>query len=345
GSNWIVSKSDSTAIVPYINATTGNLRLTENTGNNAKAAPVPGSFPAAGNYISVEFQHFAFGGNGADGIAVTLSDYSVTAVPGAFGGSLGYAQKTGAACPTLPGTPCPGFAGGWIGVGIDEFGNYQNPTEGRIGGPGARVDSVGVRGSGSGVNGYNWIAGTNTLNPQIDNTGSATPAPGYYYQVIVDARNDPASTTVTVNRDTGGGYAQLINIPNVYTAANAQGFTQAPVPDNWQISFTGSTGGSTNVHEIGGLRICASTVAPPSGGTASGFNAIDEAYGTPPSGPAVQSFLNGHLYMKVMGIPFKLNVAALNNNQILTTYAAGGNKNVTVKLVDNSDGGCIIDST
>src|SRR5581483_6258848 len=110
------------------------------------------------------------------------------------------------------------------------------------------------------------------------------------------------------------------------TAANAQGFTQAPVPDNWQISFTGSTGGSTNVHEIGGLRICASTVAPP-------------------SGPAVQSFLNGHLYMKVMGIPFKLNVAALNNNQILTTHAAGGNKNVTVKLVDNSDGGCIIDST
>lgn len=344
GANWIVSKSDATAVVPYINATTGNLRLTENTGNNAKAATVPGIFPAAGNYISVEFQHFAYGGNGADGIAVTLSDYSVTAVPGAFGGSLGYAQKT----PPAVAANVPGFAGGWIGVGIDEFGNYQNPTEGRIGGPtpaGARVDSVGVRGSGSGVNGYNWIAGTNTLNPQIDNTASATPAPGYYYQVIVDARNDPASTTVTVNRDTGGGYAQLINIPNVYTAANAQGFTQAPVPDNWQISFTGSTGGSTNVHEIGGLRVCASTVAPPSGGTASGFNAIDESYGTPPSGPAVQSFLNGHLYMKVTGIPFKLNVAALNNNQILTTYAAGGNKNVTVKLVDNSDGGCIIDST
>jgi len=341
GANWIVSTSDTTGIVPYINGTSGLLRLTENTGNNAKAATVPGIFPAAGNYISVEFQHYAYGGSGADGIAVTLSDYAVTAVPGAFGGSLGYAQKT----PPAVATNVPGFAGGWIGVGIDEFGNYQNPTEGRIGGPGARVDSVGVRGSGSGVTGYNWMAGTTTLAPGIDNTGSATPAPGYYYQVIVDARNDPTSTSVTVNRDTGAGYTSLINVPDVYTAATAQGFTQSPVPTNWQISFTGSTGGSTNIHEIGGLRICAQTVAPPSGGTASGFNAIDEAYGTPPSGPAVQSFLNGHIYMKLVGVAFKLNVAALNNNQILTTYAAGGNKNVTVKLVDNSDGLCVLDST
>jgi len=338
GANWIVSTSDTTGIVPYINGTTGHLRLTENTGNNAKAATVPGIFPATGNYISVEFQHYAFSGSGADGIAVTLSDYSVPAVPGAFGGSLGYAQRN---------TPSAtaGFAGGWIGVALDEYGNYQNPTEGRVGGPGFRVDSVGVRGSGSGMSGYNWMAGTNTLVPGIDNAGSGTPAPGYYYQVIVDARNEPTSTSVTVNRDTGSGYTQLINIPDVYTAAAGQGFTQSPVPANWQISFTGSTGGSTNIHEIGGLRICAQTVAPPSGGTASGFNAIDEAYGTPPSGPAVQSFLNGHIYMKVVGNSFKLNVAALNNNQILTTYAASGNKPVTVKLVDNSDGACVLDST
>jgi MSHA biogenesis protein MshQ len=340
GANWIVSTSDSTGKVPSI-VNPGYLRLTNNTGDNAKAATVPGIFPAAGNYISVEFQDYAYSGSGADGIAVTLSDYAVTAVPGAFGGSLGYAQKT----PPAVTSNVPGFAGGWIGVGLDEFGNYQNPTEGRIGGPGVRVDSVGVRGSGSGVTGYNWMAGTTTLAPGIDNAGSATPAPGYYYQVIVDARNDPTSTSVAVNRDTGAGYTSLITIPNVYTAATAQGFTQAPVPINWQISFTGSTGGSTNVHEIGGLRICAQNVAPPSGGTASGFNAIDEAYGTPPSGPAVQSFLNGHIYMKVAGSPFKLNVAALNNNQILTTYAASSSKSVTVKLVDNTDGACVLDST
>lgn len=334
GSNWIVSTSDSTGIVPYINGTSGLLRLTENTGNNAKAATVPGIFPAAGNYISVEFQHYAYSGSGADGIAVTLSDYSVSAVPGAFGGSLGYAQKT----PPAVAANVPGFAGGWIGVGIDEFGNYQNPSEGRIGGPGARADSIGVRGSGSGVTGYNWIAGTATLAPGIDNTASATPAPGAYYQVIVDARNASNATPqtfVSVSRDTSGSgtaYTSLIASFDVF-AANP---SQAAVPSNWQISFTGSTGGSTNIHEIGGLRICAQSVAPPTGGTASGFSAIDEAYPAAPTIPAYQNFQTGHIYTKLQGTSFKLWVAALTGTGISSAYSAVSAKYAQVKLVDNS---------
>ncbi len=340
GANWIQSTSDSTGILPSI-VNPGYLRLTNNTGNNAKAVTVPGIFPAAGNYISVEFKQYAYNGSGADGIAVTLSDYSIPAVPGAYGGSLGYAQETGIH---------DGFAGGWLGVALDEYGNYQNTNEGRLGGPGFTVQSVGARGSGTGQTGYRWLGGTGTLSPKIDNNTSTSPSLGYYYQVVVDARNDPASTAISVNRDTTGtsaSYASLITIPNVYTAATAQGFTQAPVPTNWQISFTGSTGGSTNIHEIGGLRICASTVWPPTGGTASGFNAIDEAYGNASASPyvAVQNYLNGHIYMKVVGTPFKLNVAALANNQIQTAYVVSGSKSVTVNLVDNSDGACILDNT
>jgi MSHA biogenesis protein MshQ len=330
--NWIATFNDATGILPSI-VNSGYLRLTNNTGNNAKSATVPGIFPAAGNYISVEFQQYAYNGTGADGIAVTLSDYSVPPVPGAYGGSLGYAQETGIH---------DGFAGGWLGVGLDEYGNYQNPNEGRIGGPGFIVQSVGARGSGSGQTGYNWLGGSGVLSPTIDNRTSTTASYGYFYQVVVDARNDPASTAIVVRRDTGGGYADLINIPNVYTAANAQGFIQAAVPANWQISFTGSTGGSNNIHEIGSLRICASTMVPPGGGSAGSFNAIDEAYGTPPL--AVQNYLSGHIYTKLVGTSFKLNVAALSNSQILTTYALAAAKTVTVKLVDNSDGVCILDS-
>lgn len=336
GANWVVSTSDTTGILPSI-VNPGYLRLTNNTGNNAKAATVPGIFPAAGNYISVEFQQYAYNGSGADGIAVTLSDYAVPAVPGAFGGSLGYAQRTGVV----------GFAGGWLGVALDEYGNYQNPTEGRLGGPGFIRDSVGARGSGSGMAGYNWLGGTGTLAPQIDNNASATPSLGYYYQVIVDARNEPASTAVAVNRDTGAGYAPLINIPNVYTAATSQGFTQAPVPTNWQISFTGSTGGATNIHEISGLRICAQTVWPPTGGTASGFSAIDEAYPTAGSGiPAYQNFQTGHIFMKLPGAAntFRLWVAALTATGISSGYSAVSAKYVRVNLVDNSDNACGPDS-
>ncbi len=342
-SNWIVSTSDSTGILPRI-VNSGYLRLTESTSSNAKAATVPGIFPAAGNYISVEFKHFAYSGSGADGIAVILSDHSVPAVPGAFGGSLGYAQKSnpGSDCTKVGG--CPGFTGGWVGVAIDEYGNYQSAAEGRIGGPGRVIDSVAIRGSGSGMAGYNYLGGTGTLAPEIDNAASASPSRGHTYQVIVDARSEPTSTRVAVNRDTGSGYASLINIPNVYSAAAAQtpSFTQAPVPANWQVSFTGSTGGADNIHEIGSLRICAQTVYPPTGGTASDFNAIDDAYGNPPL--AVQNYLTGHIYMKLVGVPFRLNVAALNNSQIQTTYVVSGTKNVDVKLVDNSDNVCVLDS-
>lgn len=330
--NWLVSRSDSTGILPRI-VNPGYMRLTDNTGDNAKAATVPGIFPASGNYISVEFQHFAYNGSGADGIAVTLSDYAVPPVPGAYGGSLGYAQKTG----------INGFAGGWIGVALDEFGNYPNPTEGRFGGPGVVAQSVGVRGSGSGTTGYRWLGGTGALSPEVDNNASTQPSRGHMYQVIVDARNEPTKTSVAVNRDIGSGYAPLISIPNVYSAASSQGFTQAAVPANWQISFTGSTGGSTNIHEISALRICAQTVVPPTGGVASGFNAIDSAYGNPPS-VAIQNYLNGHIYMKLVGVPFRLNIAALDDNQIQTAYVVSGTKSVTVKLVDNTDGACVLDS-
>ncbi|WP_153108775.1 DUF6701 domain-containing protein [Propionivibrio limicola] len=334
GSDWILSTSDSTRILPKIEKS-GYLRLTDKTTNNAKAATVPGIFPAAGNYISVEFKHYAYNGSGADGVAVTFSDYSVPPVPGAYGGSLGYAQKTG----------INGFAGGWIGVALDEYGNYPNPTEGRVTGPGFKENSVGVRGSGSGTSGYPWLGGKLPVSPGIDNQSATSPSPGYAYQVIIDARNEfstPKGTSVVVNRDTGSGYSELVSIPNVYTAVPS-GYTQAAVPANWQISFTGSTGSSTNIHEISGLKICAQMIFPPSGGVASGFSAIDEGYGSTPL--AVQNYLTGHIYMKVVGKPFKLNVAAIDNNQILTTYAAGSSKSVTVKLVDNSDGACVLDSS
>lgn len=348
GGNWSVSNSDGLGN-PYINATTGLLRLTESTGNNAKAATVPSIFPAAGNYISAEFMHYAYYGSnpGADGIAVTLSDYSVPAVPGGFGGSLGYAQRTGVV----------GFAGGWVGVALDEWGNYQNPTEGRVGGTGFIAQSVGVRGPGSGANGYRWMGGT-ASNPGglridgLDRT-STTPAPGYMYQVVVDARDYATGTVnVSVNRDAttrdGSTYAALFGPFNAYPEASyaqTQGWISKLVPDYWKISFTGSTGGADNIHEIGSLRICAQTVYPDTGGTASGFSAIDEAYPGAPSVPAYPNFQTGNIYMKLAGTPFKLWVAALTGSGISTGYSATSNKYVQVKIVDNTDNACGPDGT
>jgi len=333
GSNWVVSRSDSTGILPSI--VSNRLRLTNNTNYNAKAATVPAIFPAAGNYVSIDFKLYAYNGNGADGIAVTLSDYATPAIPGAYGGSLGYAQRCGGTA---------GFAGGWLGVGIDEYGNFQNDEEcrGDGGSPSGRVlDSVAVRGSGAGTNGYLLLGSTGTLSPGVDQSGS-TPNPGHRYRIVVDHSNN-LNAWAAVYRDTGSGYAPLFGPLDVKSAPG-----QAPVPPNWQISFTGSTGDSNNIHEIDNLRICASSVFPPSGGTASGFSAIDSAYGNASGSPkpAPLYYLQGHIYTKLMGLPFQLNVAALDsNNAVQADYVVTGNKYVQVKLVDNADGACVLDST
>jgi len=250
GANWVVSNSSGSFGNPVIFS--NRLRLTNASGDVATLATLQRIFPGAGNRIEVEFDHFAYGGSGADGITLTFSDRAVAPVAGAYGGSLGYAQKTIAG-----GAPAniPGFAGGWLGVGIDEFGNFSNPTEGRITGPGFRVDSVAVRGSGAGLGGYLYHAGTAAnLNPQVDNNGSASPP--HRYRVIVDHSNN-TNAFVSIERDTGAGYVMLVA---PYDAKAQAG--QAAVPTEWTLSYTGSTGGSTNIHEIDNLRICATSQFP-----------------------------------------------------------------------------------
>jgi MSHA biogenesis protein MshQ len=64
GTNWLLSTSSGSFGIPKI-VTQTRLRLTDNTGNNATAATVPGIFPAAGNWISVVRN--TPGSSGADG--------------------------------------------------------------------------------------------------------------------------------------------------------------------------------------------------------------------------------------------------------------------------------------
>ena len=247
GDDWAVTSRGSTAFTPTVSAQ--RMRLTSNQGNVATASTLQRLFPTAGNYIQVQFKYYAYNGSGADGVAVVLSDATVTPQPGAFGGPLGYGTRGDAAN--------PGFAGGWLGVGIDEYGNFS--TEGGPNGPGRRLDSVAVRGSGSVASGYRYIAGTPAnLNPGIDVSG-ATPGPGHTYRITVDGRFS-SQALVTVERDTGSGFVVLpnLNAVNVLAAANSQ----AALPADFYLSLTGSTGGSNNVHELDDLQVCATAINP-----------------------------------------------------------------------------------
>jgi MSHA biogenesis protein MshQ len=242
GSSWSASSSNGSFGTPRI-VENGRLRLTDNSGQVATVATLLNQFPGAGNKIEIEFDYYSYGGSGADGIAVTFSDASISPVPGSYGGALGYAQRSG-------GTP--GFAGGWLGIGIDEYGNFANPNEGKDGGSGFEQDSIALRGSGVGVNGYPYLTSTGTLSPGIDESGS-TANPGHRYRVSIDHTMGGLEAYVAVARDTGSGFVEVIPRFDIYSVNPSQ----AVVPSNWVVSFTGSTGGSTNIHEIGAFEVCA----------------------------------------------------------------------------------------
>lgn len=236
--SWVVAQRNSSTLPSVQN---GRLRLTQNVTNQATSATFQRLFPGASNLVTVEFDQFAyktFGTSGADGMAVVLSDATLTPQPGAFGGPLGYGFKTGIS----------GFAGGWLGVGLDEYGNYAN--EGGSYNLGSRPQAVSIRGSGSGTSGYRYLAGTTSnLNPAVDSgTNSNRP---HRYRITVDSRT-AGSSLATVERDTGAGYTSLVGPINMASQTG-----QAAVPANFLLSLTGSTGSVTNFHEIDNVRICA----------------------------------------------------------------------------------------
>ncbi|MCX7170087.1 MAG: hypothetical protein NTY41_07260, partial [Proteobacteria bacterium] len=257
--NWTRTKGAGTTFDAEI--VNSRLRLTDAAATRATAVHLNRLFPGYGNKVTAEFNYYAYNGNGADGMVIALSDASIAPVAGAFGGSLGYAQKcqNGVAgcvndCNVAGG--CPGFAGGWIGVGLDEYGNYANPTEGRIGGPGALADEIAIRGSGSNQSGYNYHARA-AASGGVDSTVVQTPpaaAPGDRYRVTVD-NSDGVHAYTSVDRDnTTRDGTSYVNIISAYDAKAIA--TQAGVPTNWFFSFTSSTGASTNIHEIDDLKVC-----------------------------------------------------------------------------------------
>jgi hypothetical protein len=257
GGDWATTSSGGTFGQPLI---VGNrLRLTNSTTKVATAAHLQRVFPAAGNKVVVEFDYYSYNANntasgtGADGMAVILSDATIAPVAGAFGGSLGYAQKNSAVAECAATGGCSGFAGGWIGIGLDEFGNYSVFSEGRTDGTSSLADAVVIRGSGFGQSGYRYHGRSLALSPGIDSPTSATANPGHRYRVTID-HTDGVHAYVSVDRDATPGHTGYTNVVAAYDAKAKTG--QAAVPDNWFLSYTGSTGDNSNTHEIAALSVC-----------------------------------------------------------------------------------------
>ncbi|MEO6860821.1 MAG: DUF4347 domain-containing protein, partial [Microcoleus sp.] len=249
---------------------TGTLRLTSNQLNQA-AFVIYNNPISATEGLRVTFDFFAYnrgtvpppGGPllGADGISFFLIDGTATpTAAGGFGGSLGYAQNTN--------SNSPGIVGGYLGVGLDEFGNYSSTIAGKQGGTGPLPDAVGLRGRASTIptDNYNFLGSsllTNTLTGVsigIDNKDTTIRAEAkrtVQVTLFPTTSATPNRLTVAVDMNSNGTFdagETLIDISNLATINGA-------VPPTFKFGFAASTGGNTNIHEVNNVIV--QSIDPP----------------------------------------------------------------------------------
>ncbi|MFG2611160.1 DUF7507 domain-containing protein [Streptomyces anulatus] len=273
---------DATGPVPPADAApNGYLRLTDASNDQSAAVLYNHALPANQGLVTT-FDQWQYGGTTnppADGISFFLIDgaASLTA-PGAFGGSLGYAQK-------LPNDDpaeefLPGVNRGYVGVGLDVLGNYfgdwehrgngcesRSPagTEFRIPAPGANM--VTVRGPGNGTEGYCFLTATttnfsttgpwpSTLPGQLHGPTTEVPAdatPEEAEELLEPSRRtvtveispapDPV-LSVSIDFHDGNGTQEVLSTP-----------APQPVPDTYKFGFAASTGLFTDVHLIRNVTV------------------------------------------------------------------------------------------
>lgn len=240
--NWVSKVSKGNFTPSIVN---GRLRLTEAVQDQATSSTYLWHFPAAENLIIITFNHYAYGSTttGADGMALVLSDASVTPAPGAFGGPLGYGYDSSN----------NGFAGGWLGIGLDEYGNFYQEG-GSSNQRKTLKPSVAIRGSGKEKEGYRYLTGTSPESLTIGGDANTY----HRYEITYDSR-DPSQALVSVRRDVGGenGFESLIKPFDVLSQTG-----QAPLPERFILSLTGSTAKKFNNHEVDNIEVCALVSEP-----------------------------------------------------------------------------------
>jgi hypothetical protein len=251
----------------------GYLRLTSAAVNERGYAYNMNAFPAIqGLKISFEYNTYGGGANAADGICFFLfHDTTNNFQMGGFGGSLGYTRRfTG-------GVLEPGLSGAYIGIGIDEYGNFCTYNESRYTGLANAVpNTITLRGIGDGSNDY-WYNNVPNTVPNYDyitsvQTTSLSTAPfpimGGDTRATSDLDTayrrmeiDLAPRTITINGVTGTAYTISIRIitgsasgPVIHNIITNLNYDQI-APPNLNFGFAASTGGSFNYHEVRNIDI------------------------------------------------------------------------------------------
>jgi len=221
----------------------GWLRLTNDATNQSSFVYYDQPISSAlGLRVTFDFVIWSETSSVADGFAFVIFDAAATPAAGGYGGSLGYAQRDG----------IEGLAGGVVGIGFDEFGNYSNPTEGREGGPGRVADAIAIRGSQGETrnDGYEYITGTGSLDDFA--TGSAQSRDDAVIHTVRITLTPDKVLTIEWKPETSTEWETLIG-PFA---------CELECPEWIKIGYTGGTGGATAFHEIRNLEIAAAIPEP-----------------------------------------------------------------------------------
>ena len=257
-----------------IDAGSGTLRLTTNALSAVGTVYNTTSLPTSQG-LDVRFNSYQWNSHtypGADGTSFILAATDPTspappASTGPIGGSLGYS----AAKPNdwFPGAT--GVTNGYLGFGLDVFGNYRNSAFGGTGCPDTdpAPQNVTVRGPGNGLAGY-CIAGTQQVTAGALDDRDAVERPA---SVPVEIALNPASSETTslggvtvpaaswlIAYTPLGGSQQVLtgSLPSAstlrdygYPASYYDPITGLP----YQLTFgwAASTGGNDEIHEISTL--------------------------------------------------------------------------------------------
>ncbi|ROP65043.1 Ig-like domain repeat protein [Curtobacterium sp. ZW137] len=261
-------------------AGSGALRLTDAVGEKEGGVGATTAIPT-GQGLDVTFNSYQYGGDRADGIVFYLAttdpyDPKVPTTIGAKGGSLGYSASYYS--DATNGTP--GLANGYLGFGLDAYGNFRSSTyQGKACAASTAAPSVSVRGPGYGVNGYCLLTpDTNTTgtltNASISGGKSGSRASSAVPVEVVVNTSDAAVTSsgfsgsltqqtvaakhwAIIVKPLGQSATKIVSgvLPSLKTT------TAAGVSSDWYDPTTGlpykltygwvaSTGGVTDIHEV-----------------------------------------------------------------------------------------------
>ena len=186
-----------------------------------------------GQAVVVEFNYVAWGGTGgvgADGMTVFLYDSSqANPMSGAvYGGGLGYC----------------GGAGGYLAIGLDEYGNFSNPGDrcgASSGGPGRQAEKLVIRGP---------LSANNQFVTNIA-------VPGGIDDLAASSRPSARTVLLSLTPAVAGGYTITAQFRSAAGQPFATLFSNQPfpyvAPASLSIGLSGGTGGKNNNHELQGL--------------------------------------------------------------------------------------------